>query len=241
MGVLDLCYDLHNHAILSCKDLSLIKKFGYRKIGMVFDAKSLDPEIFYEMKSVAEKEGIEIFLGAEVHADSLAELKSLAKEAKKCADFVIAHGGDLKINRHALKFVDILAHPERGRKDPGFDYVMAKIAKKNNTAIELNFRSFLAENGLKRIRVIEHFKNNIKLARKYDVKLIVTTGAKSIYEMRSPREISAFFEYLGMGREELLKAMIYNPKEIIERGRERKSKNYIMPGVRVVKWGKKKN
>ncbi len=241
MGVLDLCYDLHNHAILSCRDFSFIKKFGYRKIGAVFDAKSLDPEMFYEIDNIAKKEGISVFLGAEVYADSLAELKSLAKEARKYADFVIAHGGDLKINRHALKFVDILAHPERGRKDSGFDYIMAKIAKKNNVAIELNFRSFLAENGLGQIRVMEHFKNNIKLARKYGVKLIITTGAKSIYDIRSPREIYAFFEYIGMSREELLKAMIYNPKEIVERGRMRKSKDYIMPGIRVIKWGEKKN
>ena len=91
------------------------------------------------------------------------------KKLRDRADIIIVSGGNPKINRAAVENprVDILAHPERGRKDSGLDNVMVKLATENGVAIELNFKFVLHSYKKIRYHLLAHMKNNIKLSKKY--------------------------------------------------------------------------
>lgn len=140
-------YDLHVHSAFSEGESTIdqlaqrAKELGY--IGICFAEYYEGRDQLHKLKEcVAEavrKSGIEILLGFEARNEK--ELRKLA-DMRKMFDILLARGGDLKMNRAAVETreVDILTHPEHGRYDCGMNHVMARLAKKNNVAIELNFR-----------------------------------------------------------------------------------------------------
>ncbi len=180
---------------------------------------------------------VNVYLGVEIKAESARELKSKVEKFKKIADLILVSGGDVEINRAACEnpFVDVLCHPERGRKDSGLDHIMAKQAFVYNVAIELNFSEFLRASKKQRSHILAHMRRNVMLAEKYGVNVVVSSGAESRWEMRSGRELAALAYLAGMTRELAVRTTSYIPESIISRALERKSPDFVMPGVKSVR------
>src|SRR3989338_3397879 len=100
-------------------------------------------EIAKEIKALKEKTStkLEILQGVEIKAKNADEMRRMVDRFRDLADIIIVAGGDLEINRAACENskVNILATPEKQRKDSGFDHVMAKLAAENKIAVELCF------------------------------------------------------------------------------------------------------
>jgi len=137
------------------------------------------------------------------------------------------HGGNEKINRAALEspLVDILAHP--GER---LNQVLMRFASENRVAIEFNLDSIIKLRGRERVKALAIFRHNLKLARKYDAPMLLTSNAQSIYDLRAPREMIALASVFGMSEEEGTSALSVVPEEILRR----RSDNRIMDGVEVV-------
>lgn len=150
----------------------------------------------------------------EIKADTKRELKKKISRARDF-DIIVVHGGKLEINRAAAQDsrVGILAHPWLGRRDSGVDAVVAREAAKNGVAIELCFRHLLAQEH--RIRVLSSIRRILRLWEKYKFRLVVTSGARSRYELRSRYEIRALLHLLGLG-EGAVEEIMCTPQEIIE-------------------------
>lgn len=204
--------DLHTHSMLSC-GVDTQKR-------MLFHAKMLGVELGLCDGRSDGKRG-EYLSGIEIEAKSKNELKNgLANSSG--FDYVIVHGGDEDINRLAVsdKRVDILAHPERGRKDAGVDPFIARQAQKNNVAIELNLRNLIFTRGNYRVNVIKNIKRQLLLSRKYGFDIIVTSGAMSRLELRSGDGVSQLIKLLGFDESETGTAMTTAPKSILDRKKE---------------------
>jgi ribonuclease P/MRP protein subunit RPP1 len=191
------------------------------------------------LRSEAEKitSDVKVYVGVEIKAETPKELKSKVERFRKHADVILVSGGNVEINRAACEnpFVDVLCHPEAGRKDSGMDHVMAKQASIYNVAIELNFREFLHASKKQRSHILAHMCRNVMLAEKYGVNVVVTSGAGSIWEMRAGRELAALAYVVGMTREHAVRTTSSIPESIIARALERKRPDFVMPGVRVVR------
>ena len=131
--------------------------------------------------------------------------------------------------------MDVLCHPEAGRKDSGMDHVMAKQASIYNVAIELNFRHFLEASKKQRAHILAHMRRNVMLAEKYGVNVVVASGAESVWQMRAGRELAALAYLAGMTREQAVRTTSTIPESIISTAMERKSPDFVMPGVRVLR------
>ena len=68
--------------------------------------------------------------------------------------------------------------------------------------------------------------------RKFKFPLILTTDSKSIYDVRSTRDIVSFFKSIGFSNEEIYNGFYYYPKQIIDFNKERKS--MIVKGVKII-------
>ncbi|MEM5794615.1 MAG: RNase P subunit p30 family protein [Candidatus Aenigmatarchaeota archaeon] len=234
-------FDFHVHSAFSGGESSLeelasmAKKLGYS--GFCFTAYPLEKReeeiLKTEIERVKKEFGIEIFLGFE--ARNLRELRTLAKR-RKDFDVLLVRGGDLELNREACETpeVDILTHPELGRQDSGLNHVLAKLAAKNFTAIEVNFREIMFTTKKTRCLVLKNIQQNIKLAQKYKAPLIICSGAINHFEMRDPYSLVSLGYELGLELKEAKQAVSKIPQEIVKRIRERKSKNWIIPGVKVI-------
>ncbi|MBW6462388.1 MAG: PHP domain-containing protein [DPANN group archaeon] len=185
---------------------------------------------------IKHKTDIKIYTGIEVSTDDPEIMRLQVKKLRDTADIIIVSGGNPKINRVAVENprVDILAHPELGRKDSGLDNVMAKLATENGVAIELNFKYVLNSYRKVRSHLLSHMRTNVVLAKKYKTPLVITSGAESIFDMRAGRELASIGSLIDLELAQSLDCISQIPENIINHAKKVKDTNYIMPGVEVI-------
>jgi ribonuclease P/MRP protein subunit RPP1 len=127
--------------------------------------------------------------------------------------------------------VNILSLPF-GIKDGGLDHVIAKSAADRNIAIEFDVGSLIRYRGGKRVHAMSELGQRLMLARKFDVHMILTSGARSIYDIRGPRELIALAGLFGMTKEEAIRSMTAIPAAILRT--KRKTHGFIMDGVELI-------
>jgi len=216
-------FDLHVHTNLSIGENTLeemadfAKKLGLSAIGVVRyyvdRVESLPKEI----------NEIEIINCVMIKAKNPQELNDIALKVRDKAEVLMVHGGDYDVNRAACEnsLIDILCHPELGRKDSGLDHIAVKAAAANKVAIEINFRAVLESYKRRRIRILSSMAKNIKLCREYNTDVITTSGAVNKYGLRSPRELAAVTNLLGLELGKSIESVSSLPEEIIKVNREK--------------------
>jgi ribonuclease P/MRP protein subunit RPP1 len=211
---------------------SLARYFGY--YGIAF-ANSSDK--FPQSKPVLPSNNeFEIFRGIELVEENPSKLHGLIGKFRKSVDVLIVHGGSESVNRAALENprVDILNHPAFD-KSSGLNQVLAKSAAESDVAIGLTLRPLLHSRGSRRIRLLSDLRANLDLARKYDVSIVLSSGAMSCFDLRSPMETLALAEVCGLEEEEAFEALTVVPESIISRNRQ--GPEYIREGIEVIEEG----
>ena len=235
-------YDFHVHSEFSEGQSSLeeiakrAKLLGYR--GFCFTSYFKDKNQINILKEktseVSRKTKIKIYVGLEARTiDELVELKKMRRNF----DFLLVKGSDLKLNRKAVetKEVDILATPELNRKDSGLNHTMAKLAARNNVAIEINFREILLSSKNTRAHIMHKIQENVKLCKKFKIPIIICSGAITHWQLKDPEVLISMGCLLGLNIIEAKKALSETPERMIKMIKEKQDKKWIMPGVKVIK------
>ena len=132
--------------------------------------------------------------------------------------FNIAYGD--KNNRKLVedKKLDILLSPERETRsgnliviDSGLNQVICNIARKNNVTIGISFIDILKSKN--RPILLARIMQNIRLCRKYRVKMVMASFATNKYEMRDARDLYNLCLVLGMNEREAKEALNFRKKE----------------------------
>ncbi|MCK5019699.1 MAG: hypothetical protein KAS32_21755 [Candidatus Peribacteraceae bacterium] len=204
----------------------MAEKLGWKGVCFVCDS----PEELSEAKRKAKGLDIDIFFAYSIKTNNPNSISKIAQKMRKKVELLLVFGGDLEINRKACETpeIDILTHPELERTDSGMDYIMAKIAKKNNVAVEFNFRNLLMSYKKSRADTLSGMLSNAKLVRKYKLPFILTSGALEPYDMRSPSEIISFGKVLGLNPKDAKSSL---SDKIVKENRKRLGGKWIMPGV----------
>lgn len=234
-------FDMHVHSAFSGGESSLeqlastAKQLGYKGICFAeyYKGEEQIKKLQEEIEKVKQKVGIEIYLGFE--ARNLKELAVL-RERRRRFDVLLARGGDLRLTREACETpeVDILTHPEYERQDSGLDHVSAKLAAKNNVAIEINFREILVSSKRTRSIILKNMSNNVKLAKKFRAPIIACSGSLSHWDICDPQCLVSFVSLLGLGLNEAKATVSKIPENIVKKIKERKDRRWVSPGVKVV-------
>ncbi len=201
-------------------------------------------EFSNKIEKLKAKSNIEIFTGAEIKSN----IRKDSIEALKFSDFILANCNDDETKRNASDCweVDIFCQEnpkERDfmdQKNSGIDHIIAKMLKEKGIALEINFSDFLNSYGAARAQRIGRARQNILLARKYRIPLIITSGAKDIYSMRAPRDLISFGKTIGMTDGEAKNALEKVPLALIKKSADRKNPDKLLKGLEVVEWGKQK-
>ena len=236
-----MMYDLHIHSAFSSGESTLeeivktAKEFGYKGIGFIsYPLKKEEEDLLKaEINRVSKEYNFEIYIGFE--ATNKMELKKLLNRRREF-DLLLVRGGMNFMNRIAVenRGVDILTHPDYERKDCGINHVLARLAKENEVAIEINFREVLNSEGLTRKNVLANHMEIIRLYKKFKFPLIISSGALSHWQIKDPKVLISYLVTLGLEMKEAKEALSVTPRKIIERAKEWKSDKWIMPGVKVV-------
>jgi ribonuclease P/MRP protein subunit RPP1 len=213
-------YDFNVHPVPDSRDsitglASEAKRLGYSGIAITNSTVNFE---------TAEQDDFSIYSGVEFSCKP----SRLRDEIRKYKEgrILIVRNGDEDFIRAAVETdeLDILLQPAK------FNNVLAKIAADNSIALGFNIGLIIRSRGETRTRGLEIMRTNLKHARKYNLKMILTSDAYSHYDLRSPREMSALAGIFGMTLQEAVIAMSAAPLEILKR----KSQDYIQMGVELV-------
>lgn len=227
-------YDLNVHSQLDFADspnrmVLEAKKLGYSGICL----SSINPGnvIFSPDISTSLINNFDVYTGIEIKEDNVAKMKKNVVRLREKCDIIIVGGGFEEINRAALEDgkVDILSH-STSRGSP-LNHILAKAAADNGVALDFDPDTIIMQRGGNRIKILTSLRKNVQLARKYDVPMIITSNAKSHYDLRGPREMMALGMIMGMSQNEALQALSSVPQAIIKRNLD---PNRIMDGVEVL-------
>src|SRR3989338_4774005 len=216
-------YDMHLHTTSSVGENSveemaaMAKRLGLSGIVVV----SYYP-FFAELPKI---EGIDLVNAVMLKPSTPNELQKMISKSRSKAELILVHGGLYEVNRAACETsaVDILCHPEFGRKDSGLDHVTAKAAAENKVAIEINFRQILESHARNRVNSLASMRTNVMLCSKYNATAIATSGAVNKWGMRSGRELASMLNMLGMDLGASIDALSEAPFRMIKENREKLS------------------
>lgn len=224
-------YDLHIHSKNSGGEdefssiVEMAKKIGIDGIGLVTEPDNL---------TWGSDDQIDIVKAVMIKPKNTSELRDMVSILRNKAELIIVSGGDYEINRAASEnsLVDVIAYPEFNRKDSGMDHICMRAAHDNDVAIEINFREVLESHDWQRSKILSFMRRNIMLAKKYDVKVVVTSGSFSRWNMRFPRDMASLLNLLGADISEAVSSISTIPSEIVESNRK-KLANKKWEGVEV--------
>jgi|SRR3989344_6486496 len=215
-------YDLHAHSNMSIGENSveemadMARQLGFSGIGIVrYYSEKMEP--------LPKVEGIDIVSSVMMKASNPEEMKKAVRAVREKAEIVMVHGGDYAVNRSACEnpMVDILCHPELGRRDSGLDHICAKAARENGVAVEINFREILESHRKNRAYVMSSIKRNVKLLVKYETRIVSTSGAVTKWGMRPGRDIAALANLMGMDLGAAIASVSDVQEEIVRINREK--------------------
>ena len=246
-------YDLNLRGQNYDNDLALVKeanKFGWDYLNLNYSHDDFEKAIEYKEDLIDELSSVdfnetyrnkktnfehaELSMGINILNANSNEIRKIIKRYRNKSNYISCLGGDLKVNRSVCENhrIDVLSRPYYKRRDSGMNHVLAKEAQRNNVAIELCFRDILNNHRRYRANVISSFKEILMFHRKFKFPLILTTDSKSIYDVRSTRDIVAFFRSIGFNDEEIYNGFYYCPKKIVDFNKERQ--DMIVKGVKLI-------
>lgn len=205
-------YDLCVHSRPECADsperLKLVSnRFGFTNIAITNHSTYWQPLEF-----------LDIIPGIELVATSSQMLRNLIDIYRGKVTILAVHGGYESINRAACSDsrVDILIHPENGRGN-GLNHTLATFAKKNDVAIGFSIDYLWRHRGYSRSKLLSLQRKNFIICRKFELKIILTSGALSLYDLKAPWEVEALSRFIGMDGTESESALSTIPRDILNK------------------------
>ena len=176
---------------------------------------------------------IDIDYTLEIKSNNVSEIRKIVRKFRKKSSCISVIGGDLKVNRAVVENIqiDILSRPYLKRYDAGINQVLAKEAVQNNVAIELSFNDILKSYLTHRSKILSNFNDIYTLYRKFDFPLILSSGSKSVFDIKTPHDFKAFFIQSGLNESEVDKSFM-TASDILEFNKSRDK--MILKGVRRV-------
>jgi ribonuclease P/MRP protein subunit RPP1 len=225
-------YDMNVHALPDCADspntmILEAWRMGYSGICLT----SFNPANTFHNYDISSIKDFNVYTGIEIQAESVSKVTKNVARLRDKADIIIIGGGREDVNRSALENgqVDILAHPASQSKP--LNHILTKAAANNGVAIDFNIDALTMQKGASRVKTLTAMRLNVRLARKYNAPMIITSGAKSHFDLRGPREMMALGMLMGMTLDEALYALSEVPQAIIRRNLDN---DLIMEGIEVV-------
>jgi len=166
------------------------------------------------------------------------ELSRGLKKYRRRVEVISVQCNNIKVARQAAKDhrVDIISFPEyrNGKRRVWLDRQEANLASESNIVYEFLFSDLLGKNEVSTSKVIHNWGMELSNALKHDIPVIVSSGARSVLELREPRALASMMVLLDVDEDKALDMVSTTPLKLVERNRRKLGDGYVSPGVRVV-------
>jgi ribonuclease P/MRP protein subunit RPP1 len=207
--------------------LELATDLGYKGVGLTTEKPPERGEISPELDCVSR---------VTLRPSNVNDLTKSLRRIRRKYVIIAVECYSKNVARQAAKNnrVDILNFPVSisARRRVRFDRQEASLAGGANCVYEVNVSDLLGVGPLILSRLLSTFREEMENAKRYDVPVIVSSGADEPLMMREPRSLAAVLSLLGLDEKESLDAVSTTPWGIAEGNREKMGPRFVMPGVR---------
>ncbi|MFA4907428.1 MAG: RNase P subunit p30 family protein [archaeon] len=133
-------------------------------------------------------------------------------------DLLCVRGGSVPANKFGVTHRDsaFLLEPCTFGQN-AFDASTARTAVENKKPVAFTFSQFLEARPLQQAFLFQNALLALKLVRHYRAEALFFSGARTVSEMRSSKNLCAFAQLLGFDELQARKACVESPKEIFGR------------------------
>lgn len=218
--------------------LHVISELGYKVICISFNKDFSD--FFGKIKQKSEDYDIEVYRRIDLLPKNAQELKTKLRQTRRKFEIVSVRCVNKKICVAAARDrrVDILNFPTP-ESLKNFTESTANLAAEGGTALEICLKTFLNVRGIRRARLITESRKTAKIALKRGIKIVIDSGAESIFEMRGPQELCSLGYLLDLPEEYVDLAVSEIPLNIVKINLSKLSASFVLPGVEMVDVGKR--
>jgi len=211
-------------------------ELGYHLIGIPIQP-NLMRDTIHELQHICSDAEINLVTRLDLVPNTPHELLLDLRRFRRRFEIVSVMCNSKSVARQAAKDrrVDLLSFPATNLRKRFFDYAEAELASKALSSLEIDLAPLLSLKGLSRIRLLSRLRKELVIAKKFGVSVILSSGAKDPYFMRSPYDYAALAALFDMLQEPALCALSENPLAIIKRNREKLNSDYIAPGIRIIR------
>jgi len=213
----------------SCtRTAQLLALSGYKAVGLTVPTGLLRGRLEV-LRACFHDSGIEVFLRVDLTCSKREELLKLLRRFRSTFDII-----GVKCTNHSLALVaardrrvDLIFFSPATR-NVWFDDSIANIS---NATLELNLSVlFEMTNHLTLTRLMK----DIRVARRHDVNVVLSSGATSPFLVRAPIQLAAIAEILGLSKQQAIDGVSTVPCKIVERNVDRLSRSYVEEGVKTI-------
>ena len=213
--------------------LELAARLGYKGVGLTLEGSH--PRDLGDMAS-----GVEIDLVSRVDLTprNASELTATLRRLRRRFEVIAVECRSKRVARQAAKDhrVDILNFPSSigARSRIRLDRQEASLASDANCAYEVNVADLLRLDRVTRPKLISLMRTEVDVAKRFDVPIIVSSGAQNLLQMRDPRGLASLLALLDLSEDEGLDAVSKTPLRMVEANRLKLDSGFVAPGVRRV-------
>jgi len=131
--------------------------------------------------------------------------------------------------------VDLVSFPTTDIYKRFFDHAEAELASRALSGLEIEVAPLLSLSGSSRTRLLSRLRREVAIAKRFNVPVVISSGATNEYLMRSPHDYAALATLFDMPLPYALRALSEDPLAIVERNRKKLSPDYVAPGIQVVR------
>jgi len=236
--------DLHlrlnpNETAVAQRVIAKAAALGYGLISVPFSPETRESEIS-SFRSVCNEVKVDFASRVDLVPRTRDQLMRLLRKLRRRFEVVCVACENKEVARQAAKDrrVDLLSFPSLDYRGRFFDWAEAELASSSIAALEVDVKPLLLLEGSARVRLLSCLRREVSIAREFHVPVVVSSGVGTEVLLRKPRELAAFVSLLGSDEVSALDAVSANPLAIVLRNREKLSRGFVAPGIRVVKEGR---
>jgi len=206
--------------------LDTLKRLGFHGVS-IYNPNNRHGELLKLFKKKSEEREIDYVRRLDIIPKTKGELnKWLAKNRYKF-EIIAVNPKNLEVARRAAEDerVDIIYFDDF---EGLFDYIQARIMSRKEKVLEICVKKLLSS--VHRPPALYKYYKILSIAGMYKLKIVAVSGATTLYDLRSPRDLCSTLNILGH-KDDNYSCVRKIPSEIIEENRFKLSKTFVLPGV----------
>ncbi|MFQ5999929.1 MAG: RNase P subunit p30 family protein, partial [Candidatus Bathyarchaeia archaeon] len=167
-------------------------ELGYRLVGIPLPPSVTQYEISLLQKICNEK-GIGFVARVDFAPKTPRELLQYLRRFRRRFEVVSVTCTSKRVARQAAKDrrVDLLSFPATDIHKRFFDHAEAELASKASSCLEIEMAPLLSLSSSSRIRLLSRLRREVAIAKRFNVPVVISSGATNEYLMRSPHDYAA--------------------------------------------------